>query len=93
VAFDGLEPALAPPGKEKRGGAILLRDEGGIGRAGYEDLVAADAEGRALPARMEARGGGVALVIDDAGASYPVRVNQVVWLLARAPSSTYATWR
>jgi MYXO-CTERM domain-containing protein len=75
VAFDGLTPEAA-------GGAplrVLLRDEAGRVRAGYRDLVAADAEGRELPARMLVREGGVALVIEDAGASYPLRVDPVVW--------------
>jgi MYXO-CTERM domain-containing protein len=72
VAFDGLAP-------EVTGGRVLLRDDAGLVRAGYGDLVAADAEGRELPARMAAREGGVALVIDDAGATYPVRVDPVVW--------------
>ena len=48
VAFDGLAP-------EVRGGRVLLRDDAGLVRAGYGDLVAADAEGRELSAHVEAR--------------------------------------
>jgi hypothetical protein len=72
VAFEGLAPEVA-------GDRVLLRDEAGLVRAGYGGLVAADAEGRGLSAHMEAREGGVALVIDDAGATYPVRVDPMVW--------------
>ncbi len=75
VAFDGLVPQAQ--GKADR---VLLRDGAGRVRAGYRDLVAADAEGRELAARMEVRGASVALVIEDAGAEYPVRVNPLVWV-------------
>jgi hypothetical protein len=72
VAFEGLAPEVA-------GDRVLLRDDAGLVRAGYGGLVAADAEGRELSARMAAYEGGVALVIDDAGAAYPVRVDPMVW--------------
>ncbi len=75
VAFDG----LAPEAVEGASDRVLLRDEAGDVRGGYRDLVAADAAGRELGARMEVRGGGVALVIDDAGARYPLRVDPIVW--------------
>src|SRR5206468_3735868 len=39
------------------------------------DLAAVDAEGRELAARMEVREAGVALVIDDTGAAYPLAVD------------------
>ena len=66
-----------PQGKADR---VLLRDGAGRVRAGYRDLVAADAEGRELAARMEVRGAVVALVIDDAAAEYPLRVDPLVWV-------------
>ena len=75
VAFDGLTPEMAEGATDR----VLLRDEAGLVRAGYRDLAAADAEGRELAARMEVREAGVALVIDDTGAAYPLRVDPVVW--------------
>ena len=75
VAFDGLVPVAQ--GKTDR---VVLRDGAGRVRAGYRDLVAVDADGRELAARMDVRGAGVALVIDDAGALYPVRVDPLVWV-------------
>ncbi len=76
VAFTGLTPGLA-------GGApsrVLLRDEAGRVRAGYRDLVAVDAEGRELEARMDVGEAGVTLVVDDTGAVYPLRVDPLVWI-------------
>jgi len=79
----GIEVTFAGLGAEVAGGAtdrVLLRDAAGRVRAGYRGLVAVDAEGQELPARMEVRAGGVvALVVDDAGAAYPLRVDPMVW--------------
>lgn len=50
----------------------------------YKGLKAWDASGRELPAHMEAAGHRIALVVDDAGAEYPVTVDPL--------SSTYQ-WR
>ncbi len=76
VAFRGLSP-------ERIGGAsdrVLLRDADGLVRGGYRGLIAVDAAGRALAARMEVRGAAVALRIDDAGAAYPVHVDPILWI-------------
>jgi MYXO-CTERM domain-containing protein len=75
VAFAGFVPEAGGTGDQ-----VLLRDGAGRVRAGYRDLVAADAGGRELAARMEVRGVAVALVIDDAAAAYPVRVDPLVWV-------------
>jgi hypothetical protein len=75
VAFAGLT-ATAAPGAADR---VLLRDAAGLVRGGYRDLVAVDATGRELSARMQVGAAGVALVIDDAGAVYPLQVDPVVW--------------
>ena len=45
---------------------------------GYRDLIASDARGRQLPARIELRDGGLLLRIDDRGASYPLRIDPFV---------------
>jgi hypothetical protein len=44
----------------------------------YEKLVVFDAEGRALPARMEPTGEGFLLAYHDAGARYPVTVDPLI---------------
>ncbi len=75
VAFEGLVPEARGAGDQ-----VLLRDHAGRVRAGYGDLLAADAEGRELEARMQVRGEVVALLIDDAKAAYPVRVDPLVWV-------------
>ncbi len=78
VAFRGLAPRAVEGATDR----VELVDEGGTARAGYSDLVAVDATGRALDARMEVRGGGVvALSIDDDGAAYPISIDPVVWTL------------
>ena len=49
-------------------------------------LVAYDANGTHLPARFETASGGAAIVVDDAGARYPVTVDPVLTI----PSRTWA---
>ncbi len=76
VAFAGLTPELAEGAPSR----VLLRDEAGRVRAGYRDLVAVDAEGWELAARMDVGEAGVTLVVDDTAAVYPLRVDPlVVW--------------
>jgi hypothetical protein len=75
VAFDGLAPERIDGAMDR----VLLRDGEGRTRAGYRDLVAADANGRDLVARMEVRGADVALVVEDTEARYPVSVDPLVW--------------
>ena len=45
---------------------------------GYQDLVAWDATGRALPARLEAAGSAIRVVVEDAGATWPITVDPIV---------------
>ena len=61
--------------------ARLVGDDGGRWR--YAGLVATDANARALPARMEADALGLALVVDVAGAVFPVEID---------PLLTTTTW-
>ena len=62
--------------------ARLSGDRVVFSRAGaslaYDGLVVTDASGRRLPARMRLNGGRMSLVIDDRGASYPVRIDPFV---------------
>ncbi len=55
-------------------GKIELVDGKGKGAISYSTLVATDADGKPLAARMEARAEGreIALVVEDAGARYPI---------------------
>ncbi len=68
VGISGLSPVLA-------GDEVLLRDERGRVRASYTDMHAHDAQGRELPCRLAVTGGRIALLVDDAGAAYPLIVD------------------
>ena len=75
VAFDGLAPELVSGTADR----VRLRDAAGSVQAWYTDLVAVDATGRALDAKMEVNGGAVSLVVDDAKATYPIAIDPVTW--------------
>jgi hypothetical protein len=59
------------------GQKIELADEKGKGAMSYSRLVALDADGKKLPARMEtsAEGHEIALVVEDAAARYPIVID------------------
>ncbi|APR88448.1 Thiamin-phosphate pyrophosphorylase [Minicystis rosea] len=76
VAFAGLAPERVAGATDQ----VRLVDANGQVQGGYRDLVVADAEGREIAAHMEVRGHHVALVIDDAAATYPLRVDPLVWV-------------
>jgi MYXO-CTERM domain-containing protein len=77
VAFPGLVPELSAGALDR----VVLEDDTGHVQAGYRDLVALDAAGRSLTARMEVRGESVALVVDDSSATYPITIDPLVWTL------------
>ncbi len=54
---------------------VRLMESTGAPVVSYTGLKAWDATGRELPARMERRGGELALLVADAGAQYPVTVD------------------
>jgi len=62
------------------GQKIELVDERGKGALGYSKLVAIDADGRKLSARMEtsAEGREIALVVEDAAARYPIVIDPFI---------------
>jgi hypothetical protein len=62
------------------GEKIELVNGQGRGVLSYSKLVAVDADGKHLAARMEASGEGreIALVVDDAGARYPIVIDPIV---------------
>ncbi len=62
---------------EPSGTAARLSDVRSGLSLGYSGLAAWDADGVVLSARMEAREGGLALVVDDANAAYPVMIDPV----------------
>jgi hypothetical protein len=57
---------------------------------GYKDLKVVDAEGKALPARMEAREKEILLAFDDSAARYPVTVDPLVYTEAKLLPSVSA---
>jgi len=54
---------------------LVFVDEAGAAQLRYGALVAYDARGQALPARMHLAGERLVLAVDDAGAAYPVVVD------------------
>ncbi|PZR76715.1 MAG: hypothetical protein DLM73_01755 [Chthoniobacterales bacterium] len=59
--------------------SVVLRDRAGSRVSTYDHLKAWDATGRELPAAMRAHGQEIALEVDDAGASYPVTIDPMLW--------------
>jgi len=63
------------------GRQIELLDENSKRVLSYSNLSAVDAGGRELTARMETTAGGreIVLVVEDAGANYPVTIDPLLW--------------
>ncbi|MCK6531151.1 FG-GAP-like repeat-containing protein, partial [Myxococcota bacterium] len=72
LAVDGMTPRV-----EGSGDAATFEAPAGGGLR-YSGLAAWDARGRTLAARMEAAGAGLRLVVDDAGAAFPVTIDPVL---------------
>jgi hypothetical protein len=70
MEVDGLRPVA-----ERSGKSVRLVDANGELDLVYTGLKAWDAAGRELDARMETRGERIALLVKDAGAVYPVRID------------------
>jgi len=70
------------PELDDRGGALYLVDASGETVLVYDQLAVYDAAGRALPARMRLSGGvqsaDLQLVVDAAGATYPLTVDPLL---------------
>jgi hypothetical protein len=58
-------------------GAFFERQADGL-RLGYDQLQAQDAQGHTLPARMSLEGGTLALLVDDAHATYPLTIDPIL---------------
>ena len=59
------------------GKAVALKDESGEVWLRYDHLMVKDARGHELPARLEAGGREISVVVDDADAVYPVVIDPV----------------
>jgi phospholipase C len=68
---------LRPHG-DGSGGTISLVDRSGHPVLTYGELHAYDAGGRTVPARMSANGKQLSLLVEDAGAAYPLKVDPFV---------------
>ena len=74
VQVDGLKVNFSP----ESSGSMHLSDQNGEQRLCYDKLLAWDAAGAPLPARMEAGIGGIDLVIGVATARYPVTIDPLI---------------
>ncbi len=59
-------------------GDVFLRDRNDVARVAIGKLLAVDANGRRLPSHFEVSDGRFAMVVDDAGAQYPVTIDPIV---------------
>jgi hypothetical protein len=58
-------------------GAVNFSGVAGVALT-YRDLVVSDAAGRALPSRIESSRGRLWILVDDRGASYPLRIDPMI---------------
>jgi len=72
VAVEGLTATLLDPSN------IQLSNHSNQAMLSYSKLIAWDATGKPLAARMEASPGGIALIVADAGAIYPVTIDPII---------------
>lgn len=63
------------PQLSEAGEAVELRLDGGQVALRYDHLAARDARGRELPSRLEVSGAEISLVVEEAGATYPVSID------------------
>ncbi|MFB6351036.1 MAG: hypothetical protein ABEN55_08395 [Bradymonadaceae bacterium] len=71
-----IEGTLQPV--EREDGTIALEDGEGRTTLVYRDLFVRDADGEPVSARMAVSGGRIRLIVDDAGASYPIEVDPTI---------------
>ncbi len=76
--------------RPKGEGTIALNDARGNGALSYSKLVAQDADGKKLAARMEASADGreIALLVEDEGARYPIVIDPVMASLEKKLDAT-----
>jgi hypothetical protein len=72
------------PRLNKQADGVTFVDDAGQPVVQYAGLKAWDATGRALPARMQlAEAGGLALIVDDANAQYPLTIDPLILFQTR----------
>jgi hypothetical protein len=82
IASDGLDPARAADG------AIALALPSGAVVARYASLSVRAADDVEVPARLEIAGGRIRIVVDDAGARYPLRIDPSVFAIQQKITAT-----
>ncbi|CAN98807.1 hypothetical protein predicted by Glimmer/Critica [Sorangium cellulosum So ce56] len=94
IALGGdLSPTLAEDGQ-----SVQLLDQAGAAVLRYADLVVQDARGSVLPAEIKLSDASLSIVVDDAGATYPLEVDpliateQHVLYASDASSDDYFGW-
>jgi phospholipase C len=83
---------LRPDG-DRSGGLVSLVDRSRKPVLGYGELHAYDAAGRTVPARMSANGKKLSLVVEDAGAAYPLTIDPLVSQAKLTPPASAAAAR
>ncbi len=68
----GLAPAVSEDGR-----AVRFIDIGGASVLTYTGLTVVDADDQSLPARFDRVAGGLRLLLDDAGARYPITIDPI----------------
>lgn len=75
-----LMPELHDEDSDGHGQTISFLDGDGAEMLRYSDLFVTDALGKHLPSWMSVSGGAIALHVDDAGATYPIQIDPLVWV-------------
>ncbi|MCC6904083.1 MAG: hypothetical protein IT377_34265 [Polyangiaceae bacterium] len=73
LEVSGLVPVLSADGS-----SVSLQTPEGDPALKYTDLLARDAEGKALPATMTVEAAAIVIAVDDAGARYPLYVDPLI---------------
>jgi hypothetical protein len=80
LAIDGdLAANLDDADGDGRRESVRFVDANGKEMLSYGDLFVTDATGKTVPAWLTADAGDVAIVVDDAGAVYPLAIDPLVW--------------
>ncbi len=79
MAMDGdVVATLDDADGDGRGNAIRFVDDEGRAVALYTDLFVTDAKGKSIPAWLSVNAGELSIVVDDAGAVYPLAIDPVI---------------
>src|SRR5689334_12546429 len=74
-----LQPELREEDGDGRGQAIGCVAGEGAEVVKYTDLFVTDATGKRLPSWMSVTAGGVSLYVEDAGSTYPLQIDPLIW--------------